>query len=315
MDDNSTIKLDSLSGKKAMYETAAFSIQGSRAYQQDFLVTEFSERSGLAVLCDGMGGMNAGELASRMTAETFVQDYRENVKPVLIGRKLNFGKEPEPDFLKSETRMSDNESGKEEPDSSKTVKMPGEKKEFSVPDFLTAEAYKLNNMVAGLKDEYGRPLGSGTTMVAALFDEGRLHWLSVGDSRIYIIRGNEKVIVTRAHNYRLSLDTRLREGIISEEEYKAEEPRAAALISFIGIGELRLMDVNRTPFELQEDDMVLLCSDGLYNCLSDEEIMAVLCGNQRNLQEKGAELIREVNLKGKKYQDNTSLILIKYNFQ
>ena len=270
MDETVTLNLGPEGGLKSLYELAVYSIQGSRQYQQDTVYADFSDRHGLAMVCDGMGGMDEGDKASRLAAETFASDYAKH--------------------------YGDN---------------PGEVWE-GLPDYLAAEAVKLDGLVHNLKNARGERMNSGTTIVATVFEGNRLTWLSVGDSRIYVIRGDEMVTVTRPHNYGLSLDMRRRKGLISEEEYLAELPKASALISFIGIGEVRLMDINKTPFMLEKGDMVLVCSDGLYNCLSDEQIYSLLKKGSRNIQESAARLIQEVNLAAKRHQDNTSLILVRY---
>ena len=84
-------------------------------------------------------------------------------------------------------------------------------------------------------------------MVAAIVEKDELYWLSVGDSKIYIIRGEEIISVCREHNYRLTLDQRLEQGQLTQEEYAAEEYRAEALISYLGMGNVSLMDVNAQP--------------------------------------------------------------------
>ena len=270
MDETVTLNLGPEGGTKSLYELAVYSIQGSRQYQQDTVFADFSDRRGIAMVCDGMGGMDEGDRASRLAATQFAEDYAEHYRK------------------------------------------NGEGKWEGLPEYLEAEAVKLDKMVHELTNLQGVRLNSGTTIVATIFEEDRLTWLSVGDSRIYLIRGDEMEIVTRPHNYGLSLDMRRRKGLIGEEEYLAEQSRASALISFIGIGNVRLMDINKTPFRLEKGDMVLVCSDGLYNCLPDGQIFSLLKKESRNIQETAARLIQEVNLAGKRYQDNTSLILIRY---
>ena len=270
LNEPSTLSMDIDGAGKSLYELAVYSIQGSRQYQQDTVFADFSDRRGIAMVCDGMGGMDEGDRASRLAATQFAEDYAEHYRTY------------------------------------------GEVKWEGLPEYLEAEAVKLDKMVHELKNPQGVRLNSGTTIVATIFEEDRLTWLSVGDSRIYLIRGDEMEIVTRPHNYGLSLDLRRRKGLISEEEYMAEQSRASALISFIGIGNVRLMDINKTPFRLEKGDMVLVCSDGLYNCLPDGQIFSLLKKESRNIQETAARLIQEVNLAGKRYQDNTSLILIRY---
>lgn len=186
-------------------------------------------------------------------------------------------------------------------------------KTVSIPEFFRQEAVKMDAAVYSLMDEDGNRLDAGTTCVATIIEGNKLYWLSVGDSKIYIIRNNEIMAVNREHNYRLRLDDRLKRGLISEEEYKAEEAQAEALISYIGIGNVTLMDINQSPFELMEDDVVLLCSDGLYKRLNDMEILELIKYEMPDVNRAAKRLTDVVIKKTTKAQDNTSLVLLQYS--
>ncbi|MCM1160532.1 MAG: protein phosphatase 2C domain-containing protein [Roseburia sp.] len=180
-----------------------------------------------------------------------------------------------------------------------------------IPAFLEQAARKADEQVFRQKDDRGEPLKAGTTIVAAVVRGDELYWLSVGDSRIYIIRGNEIMAVNQKHNYRMTLNSRLKKGEITKEEYAAQEYRAEALISYLGMGNISLMDINQRPFLLEDGDVVVLCSDGLYKSLSEEEIFGLVQINERNTQ-KMAEALTEAALEKKKVkQDNTSVIVLR----
>ena len=68
------------------------------------------------------------------------------------------------------------------------------------------------------------------------------------------------------------------------------------------------MDVDFFQVELQEDELILMCSDGLTNMLEDEEIRMILHG-QRDIVEKAEELVKAANNNGGK--DNIAVILIE----
>lgn len=241
------------------------SILGTRKNQQDTVFGYNENGKTIAIVCDGMGGMNGGEIASQTAAQILAEDF--------------FNKEPD----------------------------------VCIPDFFREEAYKMDEAVSALKNEDGNPLNGGTTVVAVVVENSDLYWLSVGDSKIYIIRGEEIIGVNREHNYRLILDNKLENGLISEEEYKADEGQAEALVSYIGIGNLNLMDINATPFKMQEDDIVLLCSDGLYKRLSDEEIREIVMLEEPDMERAAKRLTDVVMMRTKSAQDNTSLVLLQYS--
>ena len=183
----------------------------------------------------------------------------------------------------------------------------------SVPEFLEEEAYLADEKVACLRTGQVEMLHAGTTAVVAVIKDRELYWLSVGDSRIYIIRGKEIMAVNREHNYRMTMDAMLEEGTLTLEEYKKEEYRAEALISYLGIGNLELMDVNRQPFLLEEGDVVLLSSDGLSRSLTEEEILDIVYEYEPDMQRTAEELTAAALGEKTSGQDNTSVVILQYH--
>lgn len=238
---------------------------GSRENQQDTSFGQVDGNTAFAVVCDGMGGLNGGELASQTAVRMLVGDYYNP-----------------------------------------------EKKDM-MPVFFREEAYKMNQAVCDLKDNSGKCLEAGTTIVAVNINDGKLQWLSIGDSKIYVIRKEEILPVNQEHNYGMRLKQMLESGEISQEEYAEEEGRAEALISFLGVGNLELMDINEEPFWLKDEDAVLLCSDGLYKALEDELILGVIQSSLPNTQLAAKRLVDAVKEKKVRGQDNTSVILLQYH--
>ncbi len=240
------------------------SILGTRKNQQDTVFGDTNETRTLGIVCDGMGGMNGGEIASQTAARILAEDY-------LKAGNIN-----------------------------------------NIPDFFHKEAIKMNQAVCDLTDENNKPLNGGTTVVAVIVENDFLYWLSIGDSKIYIIRNEEIVAVNREHNYRMSLNEKLKKGLITEEEYKAEEGQAEALISYLGIEKLSLMDINQKPFKLLENDIVLLCSDGLYKRLPDSEIRELISYEEPDMVRAAKRLTDVVMMRTQKSQDNTSVVVMQY---
>ncbi len=184
--------------------------------------------------------------------------------------------------------------------------------EEDFPEFLRREARIADEKVFLLKDGNGGRLEAGTTVVAAVVQDGNLYWLSVGDSKIYIIRDGEMLSVCRQHNYRLTLDQKLAAGELTREQYQAEEGRAEALISYLGMGNVSLMDINCRPFALEDGDIVLLSSDGLYKSLSEEEIFSIVRENRGDMDQLARKLTEGALGKQKPGQDNTSVAALRY---
>ena len=174
---------------------------------------------------------------------------------------------------------------------------------IAFPDlFLEEEVRKIDREIHSFGLENGEPLQAGSTIVSVFIRDRRLYWMSVGDSRLYLYRNGELVRVTQDHIYKTVLDERLSAEEITRVEYKREECRGEALISFLGIGDLQLVDNNTAPFSLKPDDKLLLMSDGLYKLLSDEEI-ASLTDNFRNI----SEALQAINLTAEKKAEKQSL--------
>jgi PPM family protein phosphatase len=109
--------------------------------------------------------------------------------------------------------------------------------------------------------------GMGTT-TSALVIRGAEGWFAhVGDSRIYMVRGDAVKQLTEDHSL---VATMVREGLLTAKEAE-NHPRRNVLQRSIGVGEEVEIDV-RGPIELQENDTFVLCSDGLHGLVKDEEI-------------------------------------------
>ena len=180
---------------------------------------------------------------------------------------------------------------------------------LNIPLFFQHGIRAADHAIAGFPKEDGK--GSGTTMVACIAEDNKLYWASVGDSRIYIIRGNQMRQVTRDHNYWLKLQEKVAAGEITEEEARADRKKEA-LISFLGIGNVSLMDINTEPFEMQFGDMVMLCSDGITKTLSDERIRKIILADAVRPEQKAEALVEAATHENSHSQDITSVVLIQY---
>lgn len=178
----------------------------------------------------------------------------------------------------------------------------------TVPSFFLRAIDILDESIVGLQKESTETRGAGTTLVAVVIQNSGLYWLSVGDSRLYILRGCEIVQVTRDHNFALSLE-QLTENERQEAWENLDSHRPDALISFIGMGGVKIYDINEIAFQLQSDDKILLTTDGLNKALTDREILSNLQGNP--LQEALESLLAAATEKIIGSQDNTTCVLIQ----
>ena len=106
----------------------------------------------------------------------------------------------------------------------------------------------------------------------------------------------------------------LRSGRITEEEYAKEEGRAEALISYLGMGDVSLMEINKNPFMLENRDIILLSSDGLYRSLSEQEILQIVKECGEDMQKAASELTAQALGEKVSGQDNTSVVVMQVQY-
>lgn len=182
----------------------------------------------------------------------------------------------------------------------------------SIPVFYEAVIPLADAEVRKMKTEDGAPIkNAGTTLVSVVVEDGNLYWASVGDSRIYLIRNHEILCITKDHNLRMLLEEKVKRGVITQEEVE-NNPKKEALISYIGMGGVSYVDMNNKPFPLLDGDYLVLCSDGLYRSVSEQEIKRTVCKFGTETQ-FAAEALTELAIGKKlKNQDNTSVVVIHY---
>lgn len=215
------------------------SLIGDREYQQDYFLHPKSDDPGLlqsgvlAVVCDGMGGMEGGEKASRLCAELVYNGFYQ------VGGTEN------------------------------------------ICQLLWELVTAADREIAQLRGNDGRPLNSGTTVVAAAVKDDKAYWVSVGDSRIYLFHDGRLEQLTRDQNFRLTLQERCSAGLITPQQMEAD-CRKDALISYVGKGGDITIDTGVVSFRPAEDDLLLLCSDGLYKSVTEGEIQRMI---QRHIKQ------------------------------
>ena len=121
--------------------------------------------------------------------------------------------------------------------------------------------------------------GGGSTIVSVWVRSGGLYWLSIGDSGLFLLRGGSLQRLVPEHNYAALLKQRLERGEISQLLYDREIGRGRALTSYLGMNGISLYAQNQYPLTLERGDVILLCSDGLVNTVTDQEIMFEILHN------------------------------------
>ncbi|MBF0229876.1 MAG: trypsin-like peptidase domain-containing protein [Desulfamplus sp.] len=176
-----------------------------------------------------------------------------------------------------------------------------------VVEALKRSIITANEAVHSMAMEKGLEGETGTTLVAAVVKEKTLFWISAGDSRLYLLRNGNITLMTQDHNYANELAKEVKKGSITREE-AANHRERNALTSFLGLTDLPEIDRNIRPFPLESGDRIMLCSDGLYNTLSEKEIAKGLkCPNPNDAAES---LINDVLKQERKNQDNITVAIL-----
>lgn len=181
---------------------------------------------------------------------------------------------------------------------------------LDIPAFFRQGIRAIDQAIYQFPRENGR--GSGTTMAACIAEDNQLYWASVGDSRIYIIRRGQMRQVTRDHNYRLVLEEMIANGRMTREEAEAQRQKEA-LVSFLGIGNVNLMDINTSPFTMEYGDTIMLCSDGITKTLPDAQIKRILTDDAVKPEQKAEALVEAATHINSYSQDNTTAALIHFH--
>lgn len=215
----------------------------------------------LAVLADGMGGHNAGDVASEMAIEEMKKSFLQAI-----------------------------------PQDFETLT---EKKDwmFEVITDLNEKMYQY--ALANKSCE-----GMGTTLITVLIEGKHCLISHIGDSRVYNFLPDKTDLITRDHSY---VNILIENGEISEEE-AANHPQKNFIVKALGTEPTIEPDFYEVT--LEDNAYLLICSDGLSNKLSTDE-MAAIIKLSLPLSEKGKRLIQLANESGG--EDNISIILLSTN--
>ena len=143
--------------------------------------------------------------------------------------------------------------------------------------------------------------GMGTTMVLVTIIDDYAYVANVGDSRLYLIE-DQILQITKDHSL---VQEMVRRGLITKEEAR-EHPDKNIITRVLGIGPE--VEVDFFDIHLKENSVLLLCSDGLSNMVSDEDIWRIV-NTSREMKEAGMRLVSLANENGGK--DNIAVVLVQ----
>lgn len=172
--------------------------------------------------------------------------------------------------------------------------------------FLADVVEQANDAVLDMARKAGVAGDAGATLLLVLLQDNSIHWASAGDSRIYLCRGIELAQLTADQNHYTELLAKVSSGVMTIEQTRTD-PDRAALVNFIGNPDLQPADASIRPLPLQQGDWLLLCSDGLFGTLSDDEILEELHGSPQTAADR---LIKKVLDCNRPNQDNVTVAIL-----
>ena len=140
--------------------------------------------------------------------------------------------------------------------------------------------------------EHPEFFGMGTTCTAICIVREHLHYAHVGDSRLYLVRKGVISQLTQDHSYVARL---VLLGTIRPEEAETH-PQRHILTSALGVGQQPLVDTPAAPLTLESGDVLLLCTDGLWGIVSDQELRDFV--NAGSASQACQELVRLAKERG-----------------
>ncbi len=178
-----------------------------------------------------------------------------------------------------------------------------EKSTKVTPIGMLEEAVTVANETVYDASQKDRALyGMGTTIVAAVVLGNTAYVINVGDSRLYVCRNSLKQ-VTVDHSL---VEEMVQSGRIHKEDMRTH-PNKNIITRALGTDYYVKADC--FEIEVNEGDVLLLCSDGLTNMLEDEKIETMIKSNRDDMETAGRLLIEEANAAGGK--DNISVVLVR----
>lgn len=223
----------------------------------------YNQQLGIAVLADGMGGHQAGEVAAHMAVNSVLEKLqklceRKSSVPITSSQLL---------------------------------------------EFVSNTISHSNSIIFNAAESIDEHKGMGTTLVAAVIKDSRIYAGHVGDSRLYLFRDRALRRVTRDHS--------LVQDLIDKGFYTEEEAKSASVGHIVtrALGTKAEVEVDTIEHDVEPNDVLLLCSDGLSDMVADWQIEETLADHQKDLDKTAKKLIMLANRNGGK--DNISVILMQ----
>ncbi len=171
-----------------------------------------------------------------------------------------------------------------------------------VQDYFEDCLKNANFKVLELSQRIEANKGMATTVVCAYVQGNTIYIINVGDSRAYVFRDDVLQQITEDHTY---VNTLLKAGLISEDEAMNHENKNMITRA---VGADYTVDADFFSLPIRADDIVLICTDGLYGEVGEEQLIAVL-KEEKSMTDICNELVEMANENGG--SDNITMVVLK----
>lgn len=213
-------------------------------------ICSLGEKGTLLVVADGMGGMNAGEVASQLAIETVRDAFR-------------------PEHLTNEIMNN----------------------RYSIEKFMNSVITEADKRIKAEAKIHPESRGMGTTIVIGWILEGKLYVSWCGDSRAYVYNPQVGLHqISKDHSYVQSL---VDKGAISKED-AFDYPESNIITSCLSDSSTKAKPESLLqPYDVCNNDIIMLCTDGLSGMVRDNDIEAIIRNNEHDLDGCSDMLIQQ----------------------
>jgi protein phosphatase len=259
-------------------------VDEDRAWAQIFMTSD-GEAMGLFVVCDGIGGHLGGDCASQWALETVKRELRNIFCPLDPRGTKELSRSELDAALRgsSSTRLSNVRKLERQ------VRRAVERANLVVYEYAQQRPQKAGD--------------AGTTLTLALVSGERAVIANVGDSRTYLLRDHRLRQITQDHSLVANLVT---SGQIKPEEVYTHPQRN---LIYRSLGYKPELHVDTFMQMLQPGDYLLLCSDGLWEMVRDEQKMAQIILESPSTEQACRSLVEAANNSGG--EDNIGVVVVK----
>ncbi len=296
-------------------DVAGSQIKGARERQEDSFgiawIGAEDQQAGplLALLADGVGGGNRGDVASNIAVRSFKKHLSEHyVAGGVSGLSETGGDMTQAGSNQSYLVRKDGLT-----DTADLLKQAGEHTQYIVSHAPATRTARLlchalaaaNHYIAEAIEHLPTIAGMASTLIAALIEADKLWWVSVGDSHVYLLRGGQLHKKNAVHNLGSYMDT----AFPGRPEGPMQGGSRKLLVSALTGTDVPMIDCPQEPLQIEAGDCLVLASDGL-DALSAGKIRYFL-DNGETAEQCTADLLEAVESVGAPTQDNTTVIVVK----